>query len=135
MTNRVIRDNIKITRKMKGVEAMLERFFMILISAAALLIVCWMLAEYWLRSVRKLSIEKISSLGILDRMAFAFEDFCGGVNHKKNFRRMRLEEELGSVPTESRQRPRTMEAADKDEKSRDSGYIRKEKRNRIKANM
>lgn len=114
---------------------MLERFFMILISAAALLIVCWMLAEYWLRSVRKLSIEKISSLGILDRMAFAFEDFCGGVNHKKNFRRMRLEEELGSVPTESRQRPRTMEAADKDEKSRDSGYIRKEKRNRIKANM
>lgn len=116
-------------------EPMLEKLFIILISALALLIVCWMLAEYWLRSVRKLSVERISSLGILDRMAFAFEDFCGGVNHKKDFRRMRLEEEMGSVPTESQRGPRIMETADKEGKSRDTEYIRKEKKTRIKANM
>lgn len=120
---------------MKGVEAMLERILIILVSAAALLIVCWMLTEYWLRSVRKLSVEKISSLGILDRMAFAFEDFCKGVNHKKDFRRMRVEEELGSIPMEEKSNPHRMTAAEKEEKGRKVEHIKREKKYKIKANM
>ena len=46
---------------------MLEKFMILFISAAALVIVCWILAEYWLRSVRKLSVEKISNLSIWNR--------------------------------------------------------------------
>lgn len=114
---------------------MLERTFIILVSAAALLIVCWMLTEYWLRSVRKFSAEKISSLGILDRMAFAFEDFCGGVNHKKDFRKMRVEEELGSIPMEDKTNPHRLSAADKEEKRIKAEHIQKERKYRIKANM
>ncbi|MBU3874837.1 hypothetical protein HGO97_003285 [Faecalicatena sp. AGMB00832] len=114
---------------------MLERLFLFLISAVALLAVCWMLTEYWLRSVRKLSTERISSLGILDRMAFAFEDFCGGVNHKKDFRRLHLEEELGSVQMEDGRRSHKMESSDREEKGRDTEFIRKEKKYKIKANM
>lgn len=114
---------------------MLEGIVMLLVSAAALLAVCWMLTEYWLRSVRKLSGEKISSLGILDRMAFAFEDFCGGVNHKKDFRRMHLEDEMGSVQMENERRSRRMEVSGREEKGRETGYTRKEKRYKMKANM
>lgn len=114
---------------------MLEKFFIIFISAVALVIVCWMLAEYWLRSVRKLSVEKISSLGILDRMAFAFEDFCGSVNHKKDFGKMRVEDEMGSVHMEMQKKPHKMAAADREEKSSDIGYVKKEKKYRMKANM
>ena len=114
---------------------MLERMMMVLISAAALLAACWMLTEYWLRSVRKFSAERISSLGILDRMAFAFEDFCGGVNHKKGFRKMQLEEELGSVKLDDQKKPQKMEAAGREGKARDTEYVRKEKKYKIKANM
>lgn len=114
---------------------MLERMIMVLVSAAALLVTCWMLTEYWLRSVRKLSVERMSSLTVLERMAYAFEDFCGGVNHRKDFRRMHLEDEMGSVPLDQQRKPHRMEAADKEEYGRDTGYIRKEKRYKMKANM
>lgn len=135
LTNRMIRDNIEITRKTKGVEAMLEKILILVISAAALLIVCWILTEYWLRSVRKLSVERISSLGILDRMAFAFEDFCGGVNHKKDFRKMRVQEELGSLPMEDKMTPHRMTVLDKEEKGKETRFVKKERKYKIKANM
>lgn len=114
---------------------MLNTIFIILISAVALVIVCWILAEYWLRSVRQFSAEKISSLSILDRMGFAFEDFCGGVNHKKDFRRMRLEDEMESVPLEEPKKPHKAMATERDDKNRDKNLMKKERKQRIKANM
>lgn len=114
---------------------MLAAIIITLISAAALLIVCWMLAEYWLRSVRKFSVEKISSLSIWSRMVFALEDFCGGVNHKKDFRIMRVEEEMESIPRSERT----------DAHKKNQGHIKKEhsvqetfhseRRYKIKENM
>lgn len=114
---------------------MLEKFFILFISAAALVIVCWILAEYWLRSVRKLSVEKISNLSIWNRMVYAFEDFCGGVNHKKDFRRMQIREELGSVHRdEAVSLHRPAEALGKEE-GRKKEVFKKEKKYRMKANM
>lgn len=114
---------------------MLVNFFVVFISAVALLMVCWMLTEYWLRSVRKLSVEKISSLGILDRMAFAFEDFCGSVNHKKDFRKMRVKDEMGSVRMVGQKKLHKLAEANQEEISKENGYVKKEKKYKIKVNM
>lgn len=113
---------------------MFSKFIIILISVSALLIVCWMLTEYWLRSVRKFSREKISSLSIWNRMVFALEDFCEGVNHKKDFRKIRVEEELGSLHTKEGAEVRKMSERSKSE-GKENGSLKKDKKYRMKANM
>lgn len=114
---------------------MLEKFMILFISAAALVIVCWILAEYWLRSVRKLSVEKISNLSIWNRMVYAFEDFCGGVNHKKDLRRMRIGEELGSVHRDEEIIHYRQAETRRKEDCRDKDIFKKERKYKMKANM
>ena len=114
---------------------MLEGIAVIFISALALLAVCWMLTEYWLRSVRKVPPEKISNLSVWNRMVFALEEFCGGVNHKKDVRRIWLEEQLGTLHMEEGPPAhRPAELFGKEERKEDE-IFRRERKYRIKANM
>lgn len=114
---------------------MLEKFFIIMVATVGLIIGCCMLVEYLLRSVREMPVENISSLSLFNRMVFAIEGFFGYVNHKKDFREMRIEEEMGTVPTEDFNKSSKVAAVDTVGKSRTSGKLTTEKRYRMKENM
>lgn len=113
---------------------MLQKFLIVSISILVLLIICWMLTEYWLRSVRKFSREKISNLSIWNRMVFTLEDFCGAVNRKKDFRRLKAEEELSSVSMDFEEG--THKAVhDSQKQGKEKENAKKDKRFNMKVNM
>lgn len=115
---------------------MVKNLLIILVSAVALLLVCWILAEYWIRSVKKLSAEKISSLSLWNRIAFAFGDFCKEVNRKKNFGRMKVEDELGSVRMEENSGSHVPGGSEKQSAGRErKSGMQHDKTHRMKENM
>lgn len=113
---------------------MLYNILIVSIPVLVLLILCWMLTEYWLRSVRKLSREKISNLSIWNRMVFTLEDFCGAVNRKKNFRTMKAEDELSSVSLDIEEGTHTV-VHDVQKQGKEKENAKKDKRYNIKVNM
>ena len=114
---------------------MSEKFFIIMVSAVGLALGILLLVQYLLRSVRETSVEDISNLSLLNRMVFAIEDFFGHVNHKKDFRNMRLEEEMGTIPTEDFNKSGKVTAADSVGKCTTSGKAMTKKKYNMKENM
>lgn len=110
------------------------KFLIGLITVVVLLVICWMITEYWLRSVRRFSKEKMSSLSIWDRVAFTVEGFCEVVNHKKDFRKMRMRDEMGTrytkIVTDEKKGPEISMKAGKEKES-----MKRDKKYRIKENM
>lgn len=112
---------------------MLQMIIIIIISVVVFLLVCWMLTEYWLRSVRKLPGEKISNLNVWNRAVYVLEDFCGTVNHKKDFKEMRVEEEMGAVHMDHEKSNHHSSIPEKEYREKDSA--RNEKKYNMKINM
>ena len=71
---------------------MLETLFYVFLGITGLMVACRMLLEYWLRTQDHLSKEEISSLHISEKLAFAFERFCGNIDHAGELRKTMLEE-------------------------------------------
>lgn len=114
---------------------MLERIAIGLMLVAGFLFVCWMLTQYWLYTIRQAEVNELSGLGVWDRLAFAFEDFCKAVNGKKSTRQEKVGESCSAVSLDKEiKRQGTIEIQEMTAgKERDA--MRREKKYRIKENM
>ncbi len=113
---------------------MLRTILMIVIMAAGLLCVCWMLVEYWLRSNGLIQKEEVSVLSVWGKMAYAFEHFCRVIQNQKKLRNVPIEEEMGKVPLEGTAGSSEVRES-RSEKAKERGSLYQPKRFRLKEKM
>ena len=74
---------------------MLEKFMILFISAAALVIVCWILAEYWLGMKASGHHEEVGRLRFGSRTAFALAHFWKRMDDAREIPDDTLKHEMG----------------------------------------
>ncbi len=114
---------------------MLEKNLIIFVSAVAIVLICWMLAEHWFYSFGVLSEEKASKLGVFNCISLRVEEFFGAVNHKKNFRVMRLEKEMENFQLKADECIQGNTKKEFQKKTYDSVYAKRKRRYNIKEDM
>ncbi len=114
---------------------MLEKDLIIFVSAVAMVLICWMLTEHWFYSFAVLSEEKASGLGVFNRISLRVEEFFGAVNHKKNFRMMRLEKEMENFQLKADECIQENTKKEFRKNAHDSVYAKRKRRYNIKEDM
>lgn len=74
---------------------MLENMITAMLAIVLLFMVCNVIWEHVLGSGVRFVSGKTDNRSFFERMAFAFENFCGRVNHTSEYRKIRLEKEFG----------------------------------------
>lgn len=113
---------------------MLRTILMIVIMAAGLLCVCWMLVEYWLRSNGLVQKEEVSVLSVWGKMAYAFEHFCRVIQNQRKLRNIPIEEEMEKIPLDGKTGPAEVQES-RSEKLKERGSMYQPKRSRLKEKM